>query len=65
MNESTQQETAAGTPTGYGFCSWHKRFAADVRLIDHIEQSSGPGGGHYACAPCREAYRLVPLADRP
>ncbi|WP_031104968.1 hypothetical protein [Streptomyces sp. NRRL S-146] len=64
MDESTQTEAAEGTPTGYGYCSWHKRFADDVRLIDVIEQGSGSGGTHYACSPCREAYGLVPFADR-
>ncbi|WP_406470136.1 hypothetical protein OH738_29400 [Streptomyces hirsutus] len=62
----TTQDTAAGegTPTGYGYCSWHQRFAADVRLIDVIEQGSGPGHVHYACPPCRTAHGLVPYADR-
>jgi hypothetical protein len=64
MDESTQDETTAGTPTGYGYCSWHRRFAAGVRLIDVTEQNTGPGRGHYACEPCRKTYRLVPLADR-
>ena len=64
MNESTQTETAAGNPTAYGFCSWHKRFSAGVRLIDVIEQGSGPGAVHYACPPCITTYRLVPFADR-
>ncbi|MGY0067193.1 hypothetical protein ACWZEH_10245 [Streptomyces sp. QTS137] len=65
MDESTQTEDAAGTPTSYGFCSWHNRFAAGVRLIDVIEQGSGPGHVHYACPPCREVHGLVPYADRP
>lgn len=69
MAERTQDQAAEGTPSGYdagyGFCSWHNRFAAGVRLIEAVEQGSGPGGGAYACGPCRETYRLVPLADRP
>ncbi|MFC8866374.1 hypothetical protein ACFUAC_01630 [Streptomyces sp. NPDC057148] len=64
MAQSTQDQGTDGTPTGYGFCSWHQRFAADVRLINHIEQGSGAGGVQYACAPCREVYDLVPFADR-
>ncbi|MGW0293288.1 hypothetical protein [Streptomyces tuirus] len=65
MNESTQTETTEGTPTGYGYCCWHGREAADVRLIDVIEENSGPGRALFACPPCREAFRLVPFADRP
>ncbi|MET7294908.1 hypothetical protein ABZS79_22720 [Streptomyces griseoloalbus] len=66
MNDSTQTELAEDTPTGYGFCSWHHRFAAGVRLIDVIEQGSGVGAGavQYACGPCRQAHGLVPFADR-
>lgn len=65
MAEPTQQTTAEDTPQGYGYCSWHKRFAADVRLIDIIEQGSGPGAVHYACGPCRKQHSLTPYADRP
>ncbi|BDD71737.1 hypothetical protein [Streptomyces violaceoruber] len=65
MTESTQNDDATDTPMSYGFCSWHNRFAADVRLIVVIEQGSGPGGAQYACRPCREEHRLVPFADRP
>ncbi|MGC9382873.1 hypothetical protein [Streptomyces sp. MH13] len=64
MNKSTQT-TGTSNPTSYGFCSWHQRFAADVRLINHVEQGSGAGGVQYACGPCREQYRLVPSADQP
>ncbi|WP_406469042.1 hypothetical protein OH738_18110 [Streptomyces hirsutus] len=65
MTEPTQTETSEGTPRGYGYCSWHHRFAADVRLIDVIEQGSGPGHVHYACPSCRRVHGLVPYADRP
>ncbi|MCF1645982.1 hypothetical protein [Streptomyces indiaensis] len=64
MNESTQTQATAGTPTSYGFCSWHNRFADDVRLIDVVEQGSGSGGVQYACGPCRREHHLVPFADR-
>ncbi|MFF5959522.1 hypothetical protein ACIPSH_06030 [Streptomyces iakyrus] len=65
MAETTHGPASANTPTSYGFCSWHNRFADDVRLIDVVEQGSGSGGVQYACAPCREQHRLVPFADRP
>lgn len=65
MAESTQPTAAEDNPTSYGFCSWHDRFADDVRLIDVVEQGSGPGGTQYACGPCRTKHGLVPFADRP
>ncbi|MCZ4610110.1 hypothetical protein O3S80_41385 [Streptomyces sp. Lzd4kr] len=67
MAETTQTASAAATPVGYGWCAWHQGNARGVRLIRVIEQGSGPGtlGRHFACAPCRYAYDLVPLADRP
>ncbi|MGW4021076.1 hypothetical protein [Streptomyces sp. NPDC005009] len=64
MNESTQTEATEGTPTAYGWCAWHQGHAGGVRLIDVIEQGSGPGHTHYACSPCRVTYGLVPYADR-
>jgi len=65
MAEPTQDTaTEEDTPAAYGYCSWHKRFAAGVRLIDVIEQGSGPGGVHYACPDCITVHRLVPFADR-
>jgi hypothetical protein len=53
------------TPGSYGYCAWHKGTASGVRLIQVQEQGSGPGGGAYACQPCRESYGLVPFSDRP
>ncbi|MEU1869558.1 hypothetical protein RKD37_005782 [Streptomyces ambofaciens] len=58
-------QTTSISPTCYGYCSWHRRFADGVRLIQVLEQQSGPGAALYACGPCREANRLVPFADRP
>ncbi|KUN95393.1 hypothetical protein [Streptomyces caeruleatus] len=67
MSENTQTAPLANTPTGYGWCAWHQGNARGVRLVAVAEQGSGPGtaGRHFACRPCREAYDLVPLADRP
>ncbi|GGV34341.1 hypothetical protein GCM10010293_36780 [Streptomyces griseoflavus] len=64
MAQGTQSEHTEDTPQGYGFCSWHNRFSAGVRLIDVVEQGSGSGGVQYACEPCRERHGLVPFADR-
>lgn len=65
MTETTHTPDTPNTPTAYGYCSWHKAYAAGVRLINVHEQGSGPGGSAYACQPCRQAYGLVPFADRP
>ncbi|MER5209379.1 hypothetical protein ABT063_01965 [Streptomyces sp. NPDC002838] len=65
---STQPETTdpVTTPTAYGYCCWHGGDAEDVRLIDVIEPvSRGGGPALFACPPCRDKHRLVPLADRP
>lgn len=65
MTKPTQPATTEDSPTDYGFCSWHDRFADDVRLIGMVEQGTGPGSVQYACGPCREAHGLVPMEDRP
>jgi hypothetical protein len=61
----TQTADTPNTPTGYGWCAWHQNYARGVRLIEAHEEASGPRGNVFACRPCREAYDLVPLADRP
>lgn len=67
MAESTQAPAAVRNPSAYGWCAWHKKYSGGVRLIDVVEQGSGPGtaGNLFACARCRETFRLVPYADRP
>ncbi|GAA2441460.1 hypothetical protein [Streptomyces glaucus] len=62
MAEPTQQSSPADPPgpTGYGWCAWHQGHAWGVRLIRIDER-----GHHLACSSCRQAYDLVPLADRP
>jgi hypothetical protein len=55
---------APAQPSSYGYCAWHQAFASGVRLIQVQEQGSGPGGGAFACRPCRESYGLVPFADQ-
>ncbi|GCB49626.1 hypothetical protein [Streptomyces sp. NL15-2K] len=65
LDLSTMRATAH-TPTAYGYCCWHGEDAEDVRLIDVLEQGSGGRApALFACPPCRETHRLVPLADRP
>lgn len=51
-------------PVAYGWCSWHEGHASGLRLITVHEQGSGPGGGAFACGPCRELHHLVPFADQ-
>lgn len=65
MTENPTAAPVQPTPGSYGYCAWHQAFASGVRLIQVQEQGSGPGGGAFACRPCRESYGLVPFADRP
>lgn len=67
MPNDTQTAGAKNTPTGFGWCAWHQGHARGVRLITAHDAGSGPGthGNAFACRPCRHAYDLVPLADRP
>jgi hypothetical protein len=56
------------TDTGgsFAYCSWHEDFSRSARLVRLADQGSGSGpGGLFACASCRHAYDLVPLADQP
>ncbi|MEV7287723.1 hypothetical protein AB0O01_24665 [Streptomyces sp. NPDC093252] len=68
MAESPQSSAAAPRdPSGYGWCAWHQNYARGVRLIEVIEQGSGPGahGTLFACRPCRSSYGLMPMPDQP
>lgn len=65
MHDDTQPTQTADTSGAFGWCAWHQGHTRGVRLIQVHEQGSGPGGGSFACRPCREAYDLVPLADQP
>ncbi|MFC8102741.1 hypothetical protein [Streptomyces sp. NPDC057363] len=72
MNESTQDQNAENSPTvattepmAYGYCSWHRGYSAGIRVIEVVEQGTGPGRVQSACGPCREEHHLVPYADRP
>lgn len=62
-------ETTDPTPTpaasAFGYCHWHKGPSGTAVLIRIIEQGSGPGAALYACAPCREQRRLVPVDEQP
>ncbi|MGI5436313.1 hypothetical protein ACQEV4_02095 [Streptomyces shenzhenensis] len=58
--------TAQATTGRRGLCSWCGRFATGIELIQAEDAGSGPAmRGLYACGPCREVHRLVPLADQP
>ncbi len=64
MSTPPLQSTSAGTGSrAFGWCAWHSAMAEGVRLINVIEQGSGPGGTQFACAPCRDLYGLTPFAD--
>ncbi|MFD4527871.1 hypothetical protein ACFWP7_28855 [Streptomyces sp. NPDC058470] len=65
MAEPTQTASTTNTPSSFGYCAWHQAHCRGVRLIRVHEQGSGPGGGLFACRPCRESFDLVPFADQP
>jgi hypothetical protein len=65
MTEPTRAPNAPTIPTTFAWCSWCEIFAGTCRLVQIIEQGSGPGGGLFACEPCRAERRLVPVADQP
>lgn len=65
MAEPTQPTATEDTPTAFGWCAWHLGIATGVRLINIIEQGSGPGRTQFACPPCMDQHGLVPLTDRP
>ena len=64
MNERTDLPPTSTESPSYGWCDWHKGPSGTAVLVQVIEQSSGPGGGLYACAPCREQRGLVPFTDQ-
>jgi hypothetical protein len=55
------------TGTSFAWCSWHEDYSRSARLVRvPDDQGSGQGTpGLFACASCRHAYDLVPLADQP
>lgn len=72
MNEGTQDQNTANSPSKavtesmtYGYCSWHRGYSAGIRVIEVVEQASGPGRVQSACEPCRDMFGLVPYADQP
>ncbi|GGN59895.1 hypothetical protein GCM10011579_024480 [Streptomyces albiflavescens] len=64
MAETTQAPPAGTIPSNYAWCSWHKDFSDTARLVRIHEAGSGPGGGTFACVPCREKHGLIPVADQ-
>ncbi|MFR0359077.1 hypothetical protein [Streptomyces sediminimaris] len=65
MPQRTDTTTGTDTPRSWAHCAWHGGMSDTARLVRIIEQGSGPGAALFACAPCREVYRLVPIADQP
>ncbi len=65
MPENTHTAPPSNTPTAFGYCAWHKGHADGIRLIQVVEQGSGPGGCLFACTPCRAEHQLTPLVDLP
>ena len=56
----------AETGASFAYCSWHEDYSHSARLVRLTDEGSGPAPrGLFACASCRHAYDLVPLADQP
>ncbi|GHJ36933.1 hypothetical protein [Streptomyces sp. TS71-3] len=55
-----EDEPAHAAASDTTWCHWHKGETTTGQLITVIEQASGPGAAVYACAECREWFRLEP-----
>lgn len=62
MQQPTDHDSPAAEPA-MRWCNWHRGPSDTAVLVRIIEQASGPGGGLYACAPCRQQHRLTPEAS--
>ncbi|TFE49011.1 hypothetical protein E3E14_16735 [Streptomyces sp. ICN441] len=62
--ETGTRPAAAVNAANPGWCHWHMGSSGTALLIQYGERSSGPPVALYACAPCREQRRLVPLGSR-
>ena len=62
MEQTT--DPAPDTADAYGWCHWHRGPSGTARLVQVIEQGSGPGASLYACGPCREQRGLVPYGEQ-
>jgi hypothetical protein len=53
--------------SSFAYCSWHQGYTRTARLVRiPADQGSGSGTpGLHACAPCRHAYDLEPISERP
>lgn len=60
-----QPEAAQAEPLSIAWCSWCKAFTSTARVVQVVEQQSGPGFHVFACADCREAHGLTCFADQP
>lgn len=54
-------------PAQFAYCSWHKGYAWDTRLVQQPDDQGSSFGvpGLFACKPCRKKRKLRPLADQP
>lgn len=67
MSHTAEDETAPAKPAGsFAYCSWHRRYSDDARLVQIEDQGSGFGTpGLFACGGCRKIHGLTPVAEQP
>jgi hypothetical protein len=46
-------------------CRWCRATLGPLTIVGFIEVGSGPGAFIYACGPCLQGHRLVPLLQHP
>lgn len=61
MEQDTEQPTVTAEPAAR-WCHWHRGPSQGTQLVRIIDVASGPGGGLYACAPCREQHHLTEVS---
>lgn len=61
MAKPTRAEESPAIPrTGIAWCAWHEAYSNTARAV-----RDSSGARLFACVSCRQAFDLVPIADRP
>lgn len=46
-------------------CGWCKTTVGELIEVGFVESGSGPGWFYYACHPCVDEHRILPLDEHP